>query len=134
MASNLPKPGGNVTGFANSVGTPPIGKLLELLRELIPNISRTALMFNPDTIAGGGSQAVSQFLTDCKALNIVAIIAHVRDEAGIEAEIAALGREPNGGLVLTQDIYVTNHGSPVITSASRHKVPAAYPFSFFCSE
>ena len=60
-------------------------------------------MFNPNTIAGGGSQAVSQFLTDCKALNIQAIIARVRDEAGIEPEIAALGREPKGGLVVTQD-------------------------------
>src|SRR5438552_15712503 len=91
-------------------------------------------MFNPGTIAGGGSQAVSQFLTDCKALNIQAIVAHVRVEAGIEAEIQALGREPNGGLVLTQDIYVSNHRSSVIASASRHKVPTAYPFSFFCSE
>ena len=134
IVQDLARPGGNITGFANSVGATPIGKLLELLRELTPNISRVALMFNPDTSAGGGSPAVSQFLAVCKVLSIEAIIAHVRDDAGIEAAIAALVHEPKGGLVLTQDAYVAIHRTSIIASAARHQVPVAYPFSFYCSD
>ena len=97
IVPNLPKPGGNVTGFADSVGTPPIGKLLELLRELIPNISRTALMFNPDT-----TPFYPAFLRELGAapetLAVELSASPVHNEAEAEAAITAFAREPGGGL------------------------------------
>jgi putative ABC transport system substrate-binding protein len=48
FVASLPSPGGNITGFSNiesSLG----GKWIEVLREVAPNVSRAALMFNPDT-------------------------------------------------------------------------------------
>src|SRR5437868_14936598 len=124
IIQDLARPGGHISGFANSVGAPPVGKQVELLREISPHVSRAALMFNPATAAGGGTPAVTNFLAVCKVLNIEGNIAHVRDGAAIEAAIVALGREPKGGLVLTQDVYVSIHRAVIIASAAHHRVPA----------
>jgi putative tryptophan/tyrosine transport system substrate-binding protein len=48
LVPNLARPGGNVTGFA-AFQYSMAGKWLEILREAIPNISRVALLFDPDT-------------------------------------------------------------------------------------
>src|SRR5262249_7601477 len=48
FVASLARPGGNITGFTY-IDFPLIGKWLELLREIAPGVSRTALMFNPQT-------------------------------------------------------------------------------------
>ena len=48
FVTSLPSPGGNITGFINiesSLG----GKWIEVLKEVVPGVTRAALMFNPDT-------------------------------------------------------------------------------------
>lgn len=50
--TSLAEPGGNITGFTNlesSMGS----KLMELLKEIAPDTSRMALMFNPETAPAG---------------------------------------------------------------------------------
>ena len=44
---SLARPGGNVTGFANAELSV-IGKMLQTLKEIAPQVSRVVLMFNPD--------------------------------------------------------------------------------------
>ena len=46
--ASLGRPGGNFTGFT-LIDFPMLGKWLELLKEMVPNIRRAALMFNPNT-------------------------------------------------------------------------------------
>ena len=46
--SNLAHPGGNITGFS-FIDPEIIGKWINLLSDVKPNLSRVALMFNPDT-------------------------------------------------------------------------------------
>src|SRR5215472_15588914 len=49
LVARLDRPGGNVTGFADSE-TSLVGKRLELLSEIAPGLKRVAIMFNPDTV------------------------------------------------------------------------------------
>jgi len=50
LVASLARPGGNVTGVSNML--PALsGKLLELVRELVPGISRVAVLWNPDNPA-----------------------------------------------------------------------------------
>jgi putative ABC transport system substrate-binding protein len=52
FAASLSHPGGNITGFSSfdsEIG----GKWMELLKELAPEVKRTALLFNPQTAPGG---------------------------------------------------------------------------------
>jgi putative ABC transport system substrate-binding protein len=56
FVDGLAHPGGNITGFSNleaSMGA----KLMELLKEVAPQTSRVALMFNPATSPASGSYA-----------------------------------------------------------------------------
>jgi putative ABC transport system substrate-binding protein len=47
LVASLARPGGNVTGLAFSVGFDTVVKALELLREVVPNASRVAVLSNP---------------------------------------------------------------------------------------
>jgi putative ABC transport system substrate-binding protein len=48
LVTGLAHPGGNVTGFAQDTGDEIIGKRLELLKEILPNLKRVGILWNPD--------------------------------------------------------------------------------------
>src|SRR5262245_59595307 len=52
--AGIAEPGGNITGFTN-LESSMSSKLLELLKEIAPGITRVALLFNPETAPDGGS-------------------------------------------------------------------------------
>ena len=85
------------------------GKWVELIKEIAPSVTRIALMSNPDT----SPQARFYFPSIESAalsLGLKPIVTPVRDDAEIDHPIAALAREPGGGLVLLSDIFtLANH-------------------------
>jgi putative tryptophan/tyrosine transport system substrate-binding protein len=114
IVARLDRPSGNITGFADfeaSLG----GKWLELLSEIVPELKRVAIMFNPDT------SPVSSFMpsleTAARSLKVVPIIAPVHSDVEIETAIIALGREPRGGLVVMPDVFTDVHRAPIISAA-----------------
>jgi putative ABC transport system substrate-binding protein len=131
IVTQLDRPSGNITGFANleaSLG----GKWLELLSEIAPGLKRVAIMFNPDTFP------VSTFMpsleTAARLLMVVPITAPVHSDVEIETAIIALGREPGGGLVVMPDTFITAHRAPIISAATRNNVPLVHGFSDFARE
>src|SRR5205809_36923 len=48
LVASLARPGGNVTGFSADAGSEILGKRFELLKEILPNLSRVGILFNPD--------------------------------------------------------------------------------------
>jgi putative tryptophan/tyrosine transport system substrate-binding protein len=71
-----------------------VGKSLQLLREIAPNIKRAAIMFNPHTNPGGGRYYLSAFEVAAQSLVVAAIAAPVHNDVEIEAAITSLGSEP----------------------------------------
>ena len=125
FVASLPRPGGNTTGFIHTEGEF-AGKLLELLTEIAPTVKRAAIVFNPDTAPGRGSYYLPSFETAARSLRLQAIAAPVRNDAEIEAIVAALGREEGGGLVAMPDGFTLVHRAPIILQAARNKLPAVY--------
>jgi len=125
FVAGLPRPGGNITGFIHSEGEI-AGKLLELLTEIAPSVKRVAIMFNPDTAPGRGSYYLPSFEAAARSFRLEPIAAPVRNDAEIEATVAALGREDGGGLVAMPDGFTLVHRPPIILQAARNKVPAVY--------
>jgi putative ABC transport system substrate-binding protein len=84
-------------------------------------------MFNPDF------PAVSAYMpsleTAARSLKVVPMIAPVHSDVEIETAIAALGREPGGGLVVITDAFTGAHRTPIILAAARNNVPAVYNVS-----
>jgi putative ABC transport system substrate-binding protein len=123
LVARVDRPGGNTTGFAlheASLG----GKWLELLSEIAPGLKRAAFMFDPD---GAGLSIFGPSLeTAARSLKIAPIITPVHSDVEIETAIAALGREPGGGLVVIPGVFMTVHRTPIILAAARNNVPAVF--------
>jgi putative ABC transport system substrate-binding protein len=130
FVASLPRPGGNITGFA-FIEASMAGKYLELLTEIAPGVKRAAIMFNPDTISGRGSYYLPVFEAAARSLNVTPIVAPVHSDAEIETVITSLGRERGGGLVVSTDSFMVVHRAPTILQAARNNVPAVYWNDFF---
>jgi putative tryptophan/tyrosine transport system substrate-binding protein len=124
FVSNLARPGGNMTGFSAyefSIGS----KWLGLLGQLVPNLARVALMFNPTT-----SPQSSFFLKSVQAaaqtIGMDATPLPIHDQADIEPAIAGYTREPNGGLIIATDNFLAHNAKTVTDLAARYRLPAVY--------
>ncbi len=126
LVASLARPGGNITGFTNyefAMGA----KWLEVLKEIAPRLARVSLMLGPDT----GSY-YAEYLRSIEAvalsLAVQATLAPVRNAEEIEHVVAALARDPGGGLIILPSAAITVHTQMIIDLAARHRLPAIYPF------
>jgi putative tryptophan/tyrosine transport system substrate-binding protein len=123
-------PGGNVTGFS-VVESSMAGKWLGLLKEIAPRITRVTVMFNPMTAPGGGAYYLRSVEAAAPSLAVEVRTAPVHDVAEIERAIAAIAREPNGGLINTPDIFLVVHRELTIELTARYRVPTIYQYRLF---
>ncbi|MFY9837147.1 MAG: ABC transporter substrate-binding protein [Xanthobacteraceae bacterium] len=133
FVAGLPRPGGNITGFADAE-TAMMGKWLELLTAIAPGVKRIAAMFNPDTASGRGSFFLPPLEAAARLLKVEVITARVRSDAEIEQIITSIGHEPGGGLVAIPDGFMVVHRGAVISQAARNNVPAVYWQSIFAKD
>jgi putative ABC transport system substrate-binding protein len=89
-------------------------------------------MFNPDNATE--SVYMPSLEAAARSLKVVPIITPVHSDVEIEAAIIALGREPQGGLVVMPDFFMTTHRAPIILVAARNNVPAVYYRSEFARD
>jgi hypothetical protein len=76
------------------------GKWVELIREIAPQVSRMAILFNPQT-APFARYYLDTFRSAATALSVESIEAPVHSPAEIEAVMTKLGRETGAGIVVT---------------------------------
>src|SRR5262245_38009303 len=125
FVESLAHPGGNLTGFM-LYEVSVAGKLVELLKELVPDLVRVALVFNPDNSSAAGYWRSIE--TVAKSRNVIPISLPVRDIANILDAVDAFAREPNGGLVLPTDVTTIVNRDLIVALAARHRLPALYSF------
>jgi putative ABC transport system substrate-binding protein len=133
FVASLGRPGGNLTGFSNlepSMG----GKWLEMLKELAPQTRRCAMIFHPSAAVGQGAAFLDSFQAAASSLGVTPVRMPVVSEDEIKTAIAALGAEPDSGLVVMSDQFLTVYREIVVKAAAVHKVPAIYPFRNFVVE
>jgi putative tryptophan/tyrosine transport system substrate-binding protein len=126
------EPGGNITGFTN-LESSMSSKLMELLKEIAPGISRIALMFNPETAPAGGSYFLRPVEAAAPALKVKIIPAPVHNATEIDTAITALVREPGAGLIVMPDVFVLAHREQILALAEQHRLPAAYAYRLFAA-
>ena len=107
--SSLAHPGGNISGFT-FLDFAIIGKWVDLLNDVKPDLSRVTLMFNPDT-----SPYYDAYLRSFEALpkqtSVEVQAAHIRSAAEADLVVAELGRNPGNGLIAGSDIFVVGFRS-----------------------
>jgi len=130
FVASLARPGGNATGFTTSeYGTS--GKLVELLREIAPAVSRAGVLRDPSIPARVGQFASIQSVASAFAMELKPI--DVRDPGTIEREIAEFSRGSNGGLIVTSSASAAVHRDLIIRLAAQYRLPAAYSYRYFAT-
>jgi ABC-type uncharacterized transport system substrate-binding protein len=129
FVASLPRPGGNVTGFTAIEGSLG-GKWVELLKEIAPQVTRVALLFNP-AMATYAEYYLHPFKVAAASLGVEAIVAPVHDSSELESVVTTQAREPNSGLIIMPDAFIIGHGAEITSLAARHRVPALYWSRFF---
>jgi putative tryptophan/tyrosine transport system substrate-binding protein len=132
IVDNLARPGGNTTGLGNPEGAFG-GKLLTLLKGIVPRMRRAAAMFNPDTAPSRGLYYLGSFEAAARSLAIEPLIAEVRNDGDIERVITTLGQE-EAGLVALPDNFMFTHRGTVIGLSIRNNVPTIYDSVDFAKE
>ena len=123
FVDSLARPGGNATGFiAVEYGIG--GKLLELLKEIAPAVTRAAVIRDPAITAGIGMFTAIQ--SAAPSLGVEASPVNIRDPGEIDRTIAAFVRPANSGLIVTASARAYTHRELIVTLAARHKLPAVY--------
>jgi len=128
FVASLARPGGNITGLATLA--PEIsGKRLELLKEIVPRLSRVAVLgtsTNP-----GNAQAVKEIELAAGAFEVQLQYLDVRDPKDIETafRVASTSRA-EAVLVLVSSVLNSNR-KHVIDLAIKSRLPTIYPFREF---
>jgi putative ABC transport system substrate-binding protein len=129
FVANLARPGGNITGFSYleaSVG----GKWLNILKDIAPQITRVACMFNPQR--GPYSVGISHFAQEAaQRLAVQYVAAPVFEPQQIEPVVTNLVRDRGGGLIVSPDAFTVTHRNLIIELATRYKLPGVYSERIF---
>jgi putative ABC transport system substrate-binding protein len=130
FVESLARPGGNITGFTFfEYGMS--AKWLELLKEIVPQLKRAAVLRDPAIASGAGQYAVIQAVAPSLGVELRAVgVGHAGE---IERAIAAFARSSNGGLIVTGSALTAVHRDLIVTLAARHRLPAVYPFRYFAA-
>jgi putative ABC transport system substrate-binding protein len=123
LVPSLAHPGGNVTGLS-MMAPDLVGKQLELLKEVVPKVSRVALLRNP-TNPGSASQ-LREAEAAARALGVQLQTLEARGPQEIDSAFAAMTREQAGALVVLTDSIFTNQARQIAELAAKRRLPAMY--------
>ncbi len=127
FVTDLARPTGNVTGFANF--QPTMGsKWLDLLRQIVPQVQSVGLLLHPEPPNFGYLKSAEDA---APGFNIKVIGLPVEGRADIEGAIAKITAEPNAGMIVAPNAVTFANAELIVELAARHRVPAIYPFAFY---
>jgi putative ABC transport system substrate-binding protein len=133
FVESLAHPGGNATGFTNFVPTM-AAKWLEILKEMVPQLQRAVLLFNPQTAPYVAQYYQRSFEAAAPSFGVHAVAIPVHQTGEIETALVDLAGESGGGLVVPPDNFSYVHRGLIFALAAQYRVPAVYPFRFMARE
>jgi len=124
LVASLQSPGGNITGLT-TYSTELVGKRIELLKELVPTLSRIALLHNLDNPVAAREWAETQ--RAAVALGTAAELLDVRSEGDIVDAFERAVAHRVDGLLVAADGLTQMHQEQIVARVARIRLPAAYP-------
>jgi putative ABC transport system substrate-binding protein len=102
------------------------GKRLELLREVVPKLSRVAVLWNPvspfQVIAEKEVRAAAQVLR----MNVLSL--GVRTPEELKDALAAIARERPGALLVLADRLFLHNRARIMEFAAQHRLPGVHAY------
>ena len=127
LVESLTRPGAKVTGL--SLLTLDLsGKRLELLNEFLHNVSRVAILINPDNPISGIFLGETQDAAQRLGIKLQRLEGSPVD---VDAGFSRAANEHAEGLVVFDDPALWSFRAQIVAQAAMHKIPAIYGYKEF---
>ena len=123
LAASLARPGGNVTGL--SLMHPEVsGKRLQLLKEVVPNVSRVAVLANPST--SSLQPLLRETQAAARTLGVQLQVVEVRGPTELNSAFSAMTRDRARALVVLPDPIYQDQRGQIAALAVKSRLPAIF--------
>ena len=123
LVAGLARPGANVTGIAN-FASDLSGKMIELLREIVPDARRLGAVRNPDN--PGVAFQLRQLTDAARALGLELQVVDARVPAEFEAAFAQLRQGGVQGVVMLANSSLLEHAGAIAALAQQARLPTVF--------
>jgi len=123
LVASLARPGGNITGVA-IITHELVGKELELLREMVPKLSRLAVLWNPSNPGNTSQYRAAQAAAQVLGLRLQSL--EVRGPSELKQAFATMTKERADALLVLLDSMLLGQRRQVAELAAMHQLPAMY--------
>jgi putative ABC transport system substrate-binding protein len=124
IVASYARPGGNVTGVT-TFSTELTAKRIELLKELVPKLTRVALLHNMGNPAAPPEWEETK--RAARSLGLEADLLDVRSEADFVGAFDLAVRQRIGAVVIGADGLTQLHQKAILAGVARNRLPAIYP-------
>ena len=122
LIDSLARPGGNITGLA-ALGRDLSGKRLELLKEVVPRMSRVGVLWDAD--APGPAISFKEYEVAARALKIQPHSLEVRGpEPNLDGLLQAAVKERVGALITVRNPLLGRYTNPIFELATKNRLPS----------
>ncbi len=123
LVVSLVRPGGNITGL--SILAPELGgKRLQLLKEVVPKVSRVGFLWNPGNPYG--TLVFRETEVAARTLGVQLQSLEVRGPTDFEAAFGTATRGRSAALIASEDALILAHRTQIIDFATKNRLPAMY--------
>jgi len=126
FVASLARPGGNITGLSTYYPET-TGKQLELLKEIVPNLSRVAVL-GTSTVPGN-EQTLKETELVARALGVKLQYLEIQDPQNIENVFRAASKGRAGAVLVLSSPVATFQRTQIAEMAAKSRLPAIYPQS-----
>jgi putative tryptophan/tyrosine transport system substrate-binding protein len=131
FVASLARPGGNITGLSNLA--PEIsGKQLELLKEIIPRLSRVVVLGNSNE--PGNAQTLRETELAAGAFRVQLQYLNVRAPKDIETAFQEASKVPVDAVLVLVSPVVISQRTQIAELAVKSRLPAVYPWPEFVED
>jgi putative ABC transport system substrate-binding protein len=123
LVDSLARPGGNITGFT-TIAAVLAGKRMELLKEIIPKLSRVAIMWELNNPGSEESWKESQLPARQLGLQIHSI--EVSSAEDFEIAFSKASKSGSGALAVTLSGLFSSHQKQNVSLAMKRRIPTIY--------
>ena len=125
IVTNLAHPGGNITGFSSRAAELE-AKRLQLLKEVVPGLSRVAILFNPTNHYM--PLALRSARQGAQKLHVLLAVYEVHDITALDAAFVTLTRDRPDALMVPADTFLVSQRRRIAQFAIENKLPSVYSF------
>jgi putative tryptophan/tyrosine transport system substrate-binding protein len=125
IVTNLARPGGNITGCSLRVAELE-GKRLQLLKEVVPGLSRVAILLNP---TNHYMPLVRESVRKgAEVMHLSLAFYEVYDTITLDAAFVTLTKDRPNAFLVPADTFLVSHRSRIAQFAIENKLPSIYTF------